>query len=32
MEWLSQFHFLRPLWLLAALPALLAFSLLLQRA
>ncbi|PHS62962.1 MAG: hypothetical protein COB09_12025 [Thalassobium sp.] len=32
MEWLSQFHFLRPLWLLAALPALLIFSLLLRRA
>ncbi len=32
MEWLSQFHFLRPLWLLATLPALLAFLLLLQRA
>ncbi|MCD8530478.1 MAG: VWA domain-containing protein, partial [Saccharospirillaceae bacterium] len=31
MEWLSQFHFLRPLWLLAALPALVIFGLLLRR-
>ena len=31
MEWIQQFHFLRPLWLLALLPALLFFILLLKR-
>ncbi|WP_421722746.1 VWA domain-containing protein [Bacterioplanoides sp.] len=31
MEWLQQFHFLRPMWLLALLPALVVFVLLLQR-